>query len=634
MPVTLEVADWQASRGGSAEALVLYREFRDKTGNHSVCPAIVDLLMRRSQYEEAQKELDIWRKATAPAVDSRQAIASALLLGERGKAAQAAEVVTAALKKDPDNASLYLVRAQIFFNDRTKEDIQAQVKLDLEKAVELGPSLSRPRELLQEWLLRELRFDEAVSQLMRLIEMRPSNPQYRLQLAQVYMRQERQDALAQLLAESIRLVDVPVWHQMRATMLRGKGDLDAAVRELATAYRMQKQPAAESVAQYAEALVDTKQAPEALALIAKHPDALKTSPLLNALYGRALAATDKAYAADASFAEAIRMASDNDNLMEGVVGQLQNLESPAATVRRLEQAGKSHPTVVLDVAVAKVLLQDGQTEAAQKILERIADSGSLAKDDVSIRPVVYWLQASLCHSTKQNVKARAAYEALLRMQPNNMAALNNLAILLADDMNLPEEALPLVMKAASNWRINDAERANVLDSLGHVQFLANRLPESIITFGRSLSLKDNVLTRVHMAEALAKQQRLVEARNELQRAQQTAQREHADKALLQQIAALLKSLDVPGSGAGAVSRSTASYLNEPDFLKKGAKSSSGFSGPPPAKGASPTESPAAANPPARGRSVFDEPEFLKKEGVPPAGPAAPLPPPPAPKAGA
>ncbi len=567
MPVTLEVAAWQASRNAFAEALALYREYRDKTRNYAVSDAIIGLLMRRNQYDEAERELAAWRKATAPKRESRQAVIAARILAEHGKIREAEEELNTALNSFPNDPALYLTRAEIFF-DRREGKIQARVKSDLEKTIAMLPSVPRPREMLQEWFRRETRMPEAVEQLTRLIDLRPDVPSYRLQLAQIYLQQQKTDALERLLKDSVEKADAPAWHLMLASLHRQRGRTDDAIREFAAAYDMQKKPAAECVALYAGALVDAKQPEKALAVIGKQPELLQSLPQLNAIQGRAFAATGKDYSAETSYTAAIGLAEDSEPAMEAVVEQLQAVETDAAILRRLEHAKRSRPVNALDIAISRLLGRMGRMEESQAVLESVA--ARLPKDDTTLQPAVFWLLGTSYHTTKQYGKARVAYESLLRLQPNHMAALNNLAILLADEMNMPQEALPLATKAASIWQMNDADRANVLDTLGHIQFLAGKLPESALTFQRSLELTDCSGTRIHLAETLIKQMRIVEARGELQRAQQLAAKEKAGKDTVQKIVSLLASLETPGREARP-GRSGSLRLDDSEFKRPAAQ---------------------------------------------------------------
>ena len=55
---------------------------------------------------------------------------SAMLLARKNKTKQADEVISAAIAREPNNARLYLIRAQIFYDSRTDEKIVSRVNLN------------------------------------------------------------------------------------------------------------------------------------------------------------------------------------------------------------------------------------------------------------------------------------------------------------------------------------------------------------------------------------------------------------------------------------------------------------------------------------------------------------------------
>ena len=537
MPATLELAEWQASRGAISPALELYREVRQKTGSQAVCSAILDLLMSDNRHDEAEQELEIWRKATAPVWSSQQAMVSALLLARKNNIKEADAVISAAIANEPKNARLYLIRAQIFYDDRSTEKIIFRVKADLEQAVQLDPNLIHPQEMLQNWCQRESYTVEAGKRQFQLLELRMAMPSYRLQLAQQYARQNRDHDLEDLIRESMQKADAPVWHQMLASFYRKRGNVSDAVRELGKAYAMQPTPASECIAQYADALVAARKPQQALELIRRHPVNLKTSPALNIIYGRALEAERGNGEGEAVFAATIHAAADTYANLRSVLGQFLEIEKPAAVNARLERERQAGDTQALALASAQLLVMTGNPAGALALLERVA--AEKPGNDLVLRATLLELMGVTYYSARQYAKAQETYEALLRLQPTNMVALNNLAMVLAEGLGMPEKAIPLAEKAAANTLLSDSDRANVLDTLGQVQVLANQLNAAAATFRRSLDLQNNAETHMHLAEALIRLNRRDDARDEMEEARRLAKKERND-ALLQKIDARLK----------------------------------------------------------------------------------------------
>ena len=560
LSVWREMAEWKASTNSPAEALALYREYRGKTKNQEVIPIIMDLLMNLGRSDDAEIELAAWKKATAPSVSIRQIVAEALLFSARGRNTAADQIITAALAAHGEVAILYLIRARIHVNDTLDENVQNQVKSDLMRALQLVPNDLVAREMMQNWYLRRNRLPEAVEQLVELVRIKPENFVYRQQLAQLYLRLGRRDDAVRFLQQCMVNAKDPAWPRMLAVIYRDEEKLSEALKQYAVAYGMQPNPSASNTAMYVEALLEAGQPVPARDIATKNLPLLKKSALLNALLGRALAATGDVAAADRCFTSALNLAVSTDADLEAVIRQIRTVESAPLVIVRLDKIRPAANAVRVDVCKARVLMGNGQTDAALAVLEK--SMADLPASDPAVRQSALWLAGAAYQSKRQFVKARAAYEGFLRLQPDNMAVLNNLAWLVAEDMKKPEEALPLVVKAAANWQGTDTERANILDTLGRIQFLAGLRADAIRTLQSSIALQDTGVARLHLAEALIGQSRMIEARSELVRAQQQVEKKPGRSgAELQAKLAELWAVVSKQSG-GSVSRMM-SLLDEP-----------------------------------------------------------------------
>ena len=560
LPVLREMAEWKASANAPVEALALYREYRKKTKNQEVIPIILDLLMNLGRSDEAEAELAAWKKATAPAVSIRQVVAEALLLSARGRNAAADQTINAALVSHGEIAILYLIRARIHINDTLDDTVQNQVKSDLLKVLQLTPNDLAAREMVQNWYLRRNRLPEAIDQLRELVRMKPDNFSYRNQLAQLYIRQGNRDDAVRFLKQCVVDANDPLWHRMLALIYRDQGKLDGTLSEYAVAYNMQQNPSAESTSMYVEVLVETGQAQTACEIGAKNPQLLKKAPLLNALLGRAAAVTGDLVAADRYFTTAINLAASTETDMENVIRQIRLVEPSKAVISRLEKVRQLTNPALVDLCTARVLMGDGRTDEAIATIEAVLRN--LPASERVVRQSALWLVGAAYQSKHQFIKARTAYEGLLRLQPDNLAVLNNLALLVAEELKKPEEALPLAIKAAAGWQGTDDDRGNILDTLGRIQFLAGFRSDAIRTLQNSIALQDAPLSRLHLAEALIGQARTIEARSELIKVRQQLEKKggNGDAELREKLATLWASVEK--QSGGSVSRMT-SLLDEP-----------------------------------------------------------------------
>lgn len=532
--VTLELADWYAAARRSDLAVPLYREALARAGDSRIYPPLIEQLVATKQLDEAQASFDQWQKS-APRT-SGVAHVEAQLLAARGKPAQARDVLDSAIKADAGNALLFLARAQLLAANESASS-QAAVKGDLDRALQVAPGLAPAREMLATWFLLNNRADDAAEQLSRLVKQNPDVPAYRLRLAGVLRSQGRQEALEQLLTDSVaRLPQVPDWHQHLADLHRMRNRPADAARELGKVYQLA--PGPESLFAYAAALLDGKEAAKALAEIDKQPQlAQKTAPFA-ALRARALVGTGKGLEATAAFARAFDLAAGNPLAILDVAQQFRRVSTSADTVAFLEPRIASDTTGATALALAEVFVADNKLDKAVPQLESLRDK---LKPDSPLTVTALWLLATSYGQQQLFDKAEAAYRALLKAKPDHVPAMNNLAYILAEELHRPADALAVAEKVATAVQPNDMARANVLDTLGRVQFLAGKHPEAENTLMQSIKVKSLSVNEMHLAEVLVARLRLPEAREHLGRARELAKAQ-TDAETLKQIAAVNASL--------------------------------------------------------------------------------------------
>src|SRR5207247_5539831 len=102
---------------------------------------------------------------------------------------------------------------------------------------------------------------------------------------------------------------------------------------------------------------------------------------------------------------------------------------------------------------------------------------------------------------KQNEAAAHVLEQAIELDPENADALNNLAFLLAEDLNAPERALPYAERLP---RLRPKDPA-ILDTVGWVYFKAGNDDKAREYLLKSLDLDDkSPTTHMHLAYVLFK----------------------------------------------------------------------------------------------------------------------------------
>ena len=240
---------------------------------------------------------------------------------------------------------------------------------------------------------------------------------------------------------------------------------------------------------------------------------------------------------EAVFAATIHAAADTYADLRAVLGQFLTFETPAVTTARMARERQVRDTQALAMISAQLLLLDGRQADALALLERVV--AEKPGTDLVLRATLLEITAVTYYSARQFAKARETYAALLLLQPTHLVALNNMAMVLAEGLGLPEQAIPFAEKAVASAQLSDLDRANVLDTLGQVQFLANRLDAAVANFKRSLDIQNKADTHCHLAEAMVKLNRTDDARDEFEHARRLAKKDRNDE-LLQKIEARLK----------------------------------------------------------------------------------------------
>jgi Tfp pilus assembly protein PilF len=128
-----------------------------------------------------------------------------------------------------------------------------------------------------------------------------------------------------------------------------------------------------------------------------------------------------------------------------------------------------------------------------------AENFKKAKEIAPNNVTAYVSLALLYDTNGQRTDARPLYEQILRLQPDNGIALNNLAFMLADNGSDLDQALTMAQKAKQQSPNN----GDISDTLGWI-YIKKNLPDSAIAIFRDL-VKDQperATYRYHFAMAL------------------------------------------------------------------------------------------------------------------------------------
>jgi tetratricopeptide (TPR) repeat protein len=156
----------------------------------------------------------------------------------------------------------------------------------------------------------------------------------------------------------------------------------------------------------------------------------------------------------------------------------------------------------------------------QDALETAKSVGKLAVRDQDI-VFAHLAQGMLLEQLNRAAEAQPHYEAVLKIDPKQPIALNNIAYLLGDTLKKPAESLPYAQQAVRA----DPNNANVLDTLGYMLLLNNRVGEAMGALLRAKDIdKENVAVHYHLGLAFQKKNDPEEAKLWLLKARELAQK--------------------------------------------------------------------------------------------------------------
>jgi tetratricopeptide (TPR) repeat protein len=200
-------------------------------------------------------------------------------------------------------------------------------------------------------------------------------------------------------------------------------------------------------------------------------------------------------------------------LVLGSLSRQQRYEEAFALCEKTWTDGKCAPEVVgaVSVSLLNVMtpLTDAQVAAVEKHLQEAAANNR--------RSVVLKLHlAALFDKRGQYEKAADQYREVLKFEPNNFVALNNLAWMLALSGGDRREALGYITKAVNGM----GRRADLLDTRGLVNLKLDKLSEAVADFEEAAKEAPTPSRLFHLAWAYHKDNNSPKAKEVLKQAQE------------------------------------------------------------------------------------------------------------------
>ena len=511
-PATTELAQLLIQRAdGVDEAIQIYKDILES--NPDDVQARVTYTRALLQNEKIDDAEQIIR---ATAAEHGHTVTTLMLEGQiaqmRGRTDEAVSRLDAAIEKQPRNATLYMVKAELL--SKNPEHLGNALSV-LDRALELDPLLDDARQLRA--VIQRSRGDlsAAISELEKILQRNPKRPVTRKELAALYSRTRDFQKLDNLLSDSGKLYpDDAYWPRHEALRASEMNKLSVAIQKMKIAFEVDE--SSENLSGLVSMLLAAQKPDVAMQHLDDNAAMLADSPELTVLRGQAILKTQGRSEAVPMFRQALKK-TEKHGSFQYVRNEIVESLGPATTRDLVVSAFGDSPPVPVLMGIADLEMKSGEFESMVTRLRPLA-----AKIDEQSREVQRWfhrLYAIALHQTGRYAEAAKAYRNQLKINPRNIVARNNLAYLLADNLEKPEEAVE-IMEAAIKHRPNAPE---LLDTMGFALHKIGQNERAAHVLEHSINIKPQVTTILHLVDVMLAIDNTERATELLQQAKELAQ---------------------------------------------------------------------------------------------------------------
>jgi len=483
------------------EALAAAEKTKNADADRKARKLIIDTLI---QMRDPKREEDILKELAAfreKYDDPFALLAESEYHASAGRLNEALDSINRFLKQQPNSAVGIFKRADIRF----QQSLWEQALADYRTVKALEPDGFNYEHRVRLALCQERLKDNdlAIAELLSVLEAEPNQESAFRELLRIYRKLRRWGEAEQLLTrrrekdpENLRLLyellrvyrasdNGPKAAQIAEQIVEKTGVADGAVETLLETYLQFKKY--DDVIRYVQNRVPAEKRGQAwilMPLATAHARKGETARALQ-LYNQALDTLGSHLPAFASAVRDIKRELGPQTTMQLFRGRL---------ARNSDERGSKYALAVLQK-------EAGERDALVNVLEELLASAPTGDDPNARTERLFLLRTLALERQARNEpdQARARYEDMLKIDPYNIIALNNLAFLLMDHFNDPKAALPYSTTAAALV----PQDPSVLDTVGWNMVLLGNLDGGIAALRKSIGLDDGLPTvHYHVAEAL------------------------------------------------------------------------------------------------------------------------------------
>lgn len=430
------------------------------------------------------------------------------LYGQMGDAKRAAEKLKVAVDKSPNARTLYALGRAYEDLDDYKNAADA-----FQRALQAGADDEQIVPELAKSLMYSGQIDEALKLYQQLANASPRNPEYQLHLSEIYLAQgETAKARAAINRAKVAAGNDPRVRYAEVAVLEAEDKDDQAIAALKsilddTARKSYSEDETKNREIFLNRLgrlyMKTKQTQQAVDTFRQietiDPSAGPAAE--NAIVDAYRSVKDQAKAKAAADAALAKYPKDQSVIAEhaSVLADAGKVEEGVKELR----ASSKTADAKLELQIAQVYMNAKKYSEALKALD---SAEKLAKNDDE-KIDVYFFRGDVYEHEKKYEESEAAFRDVLKINPNNAAALNYLGYMLADRNERLDEAYNMVKKALDQ----DPGNGAYMDSLGWVYYHQGKLTEAEGLLIRALEKSSDPTIHDHLGDVYLKEGKTPEA---------------------------------------------------------------------------------------------------------------------------
>lgn len=368
---------------------------------------------------------------------------------------EAAQIYEKLADKYPTDVDNYLDLSNAYIMQEKYSDA-VEVYNKIEKTIGMSEEITHQKQLIY---LKQNKLEKAIEEGDKLIASEPTEPEYVVQQAQILISNQRYDQALKMLENSLkRNPDFAEAHVLLAEIYRKKGDLDKCSQELQVAFtnkNLSSDVKFKILSSYMLMMKDDKGDKTLDNLIGLTRELIKQAPSDAKAYvvlGDLLMKKGDMLGARDSYVKSTQFDKSVFEVWLAIVEIDSKLNNTDSLAKHSEEAIEYFPNQ------AFFWYHNGVANFAKKDFEKaissLEEARNLSQDNKELTKFVNGMLGDAYNEAKQYSKSDDAYEAVLKIDPNDEHVLNNYAYYLSLRKDKLNRAVELSGKLAEKFGNN------------------------------------------------------------------------------------------------------------------------------------------------------------------------------------